>query len=149
MDPFFLALASLIVVIGPWKAAIVFAERTAHLPLDARRLVATGTVVISLAIAVVFLLIGDELIEFFHIDEAAFLVAAGLLILIFAIRMVILEPKDEGPIEPTAARRGVRGGLAAGGLSVVGARCWSPPQRSGRSWRSASRPTRTTSLRSG
>ena len=28
MDAFWLALASLIVVIGPWKAAIVFAERT-------------------------------------------------------------------------------------------------------------------------
>jgi len=99
MDQFFLALSSLIVVIGPWKAAIVFAERTTSLPLDKRRLVAAGTVVISLAIAAVFLFVGDDIVEFFHIDESAFLIAAGLLIVIFAIRMVILEDSHEDPSE--------------------------------------------------
>jgi multiple antibiotic resistance protein len=94
MDAFWLALASLIVVIGPWKAGIVFAERTAPLPLAIRRLVAVATVGIGLIVAVVFVLIGAEIVEFFHIDEAAFLIAAGLLVLVFAIRMVILDEHE-------------------------------------------------------
>jgi multiple antibiotic resistance protein len=94
MDAFWLALASLIVVIGPWKAGIVFAERTALLPRDTRRLVAVGTVVIGLIVAMVFVLVGAEIVEFFHIDEAAFLIAAGLLVLVFAIRMVILDEHE-------------------------------------------------------
>jgi multiple antibiotic resistance protein len=112
MDAFWLALASLIVVIGPWKAGIVFAERTAPLPRDTRRLVAVGTVVIGLIVAMVFVIIGAEIVEFFHIDEAAFLIAAGLLVLVFAIRMVILdehegstpEAVDAAPLEERAWR---------------------------------------------
>jgi multiple antibiotic resistance protein len=120
MEPFFLALASLIVVIGPWKAAIVFAERTASMPLATRRLVAIATVVISLVIAVVFLLVGDDVVKFFHITPAAFQVAAGLLILVFAIRMVILDEKHEEPVD-TSDESGLQTrawGLAAYPLSV-------------------------------
>ena len=102
MDAFWLALASLIVVIGPWKAGIVFAERTAPLPLATRRLVAVATVVIGLIVSVVFVLIGAEIVEFFHIDEAAFLIAAGLLVLVFAIRMVILD-EHEGSMPESVA----------------------------------------------
>ena len=112
MDEFWLALASLVVVIGPWKAAIVFAERTTPLPLGTRRLVALAAVGIGLVIAAVFVLIGVELVEFFHIEPAAFLVAAGLLVLVYAIRMVILEEHqrpegevaDEGQAETNAWR---------------------------------------------
>jgi multiple antibiotic resistance protein len=91
MDQFFLALSSLIVVVGPWKAAVIFAERTTSLSMGKRRLVAAATVAISLTISVLFLVVGEDIVEFFHIDESAFLIAAGLLILVFAIRMVILD----------------------------------------------------------
>ena len=91
MEDFLFALSSLIVVIGPWKAGIVFAERTTPLPLGTRRLVAVAAVIIALVIAAVFVLFGENLVEFFHISEAAFLVAAGLLLLVFSIRMVISE----------------------------------------------------------
>jgi multiple antibiotic resistance protein len=112
MDAFWLALTSLIVVIGPWKAAIVFAERTTPLPRATRRMVAVATVVIGLILAMVFVLVGAEIVEFFHIDEAAFLIAAGLLVLVFAIRMVILdehegstpEAVDDVPLDERAWR---------------------------------------------
>ena len=48
METYLLALSSLIVVIGPWKAAIVFAERTSGLPLATRRMVAVATFAMSL-----------------------------------------------------------------------------------------------------
>ena len=97
MEDFLFALSSLIVVIGPWKAGIVFAERTTPLPLRTRRLIAIAAVIIALAIAAVFVLFGENLVEFFHISEAAFLVAAGLLLLVFSIRMVISDGHhDEG-----------------------------------------------------
>ena len=99
MEDFLFALSSLIVVIGPWKAGIVFAERTTPLPLSTRRLVAVAAVVIALAIAAVFVLFGENLVEFFHISEAAFLVAAGLLLLVFSIRMVISEGHHEEEVE--------------------------------------------------
>ena len=99
MEDFLFALSSLIVVIGPWKAGIVFAERTTPLPLGTRRLVAVAAVIIALVIAAVFVLFGENLVEFFHINEAAFLVAAGLLLLVFSIRMVISEGHHEEEVE--------------------------------------------------
>lgn len=99
MDDFLFALSSLIVVIGPWKAAIVFAERTLPLPTRTRRLVALAAVLISLVIAGIFVLFGDDLLNFFHISDAVFLVAAGLLLLVFSIRMVIGE-EDHGASAP-------------------------------------------------
>ena len=118
MDIYLLALASLIVVIGPWKAAIVFAERTDGMPLDTRRMVAMATVAMATVIALVFVLAGAPIIDFFHIGEAAFLIAAGLLVLVFAIRMVITEEQHE----PAEAHADVDGRtpwrLAAYPLSV-------------------------------
>lgn len=98
-DEFWLAFASLIVVMGPWKAGIVYAEKTALFPLHLRRIIAAAAVIIAFAIALVFVLIGSNLVAFFHISDAAFLVAAGLLLLVFAIRMVILEEHHEAPVE--------------------------------------------------
>lgn len=102
MEIYLLALSSLIVVIGPWKAAIVFAERTSGLPLATRRMVAVATFAMSLVIALIFVLLGAPIIDFFHIGEAAFLIAAGLLVLVFAIRMVISEEQHEPQVEGDA-----------------------------------------------
>ena len=52
MEDFLFALSSLIVVIGPWKAGIVFAERTTALPVSTRRLVAFAAVIIALVLIV-------------------------------------------------------------------------------------------------
>lgn len=119
MDEFALAFASLIVVIGPWKAAIVFAERTTLMPIATRRLVAGAVVLIGLVISAVFVLFGADLVEFFHIDESAFLVAAGLLVLVFAIRMVILD-EDHGvtAAEPDGSPDATAWRLAAYPLAV-------------------------------
>jgi multiple antibiotic resistance protein len=100
MDTYLLMISSLIVVIGPWKSAIVFAERTTPLPLATRRLVAVATVVLAFAIAVVLVILGSSLVALFEISAEAFLVAAGLLLFVFATRMVITE--EQPPTKPVA-----------------------------------------------
>ena len=101
METFWQALAGLIAIAGPWKAAIVFAERTSPLTKATRRLVALTAVLLAAAIGVVFILIGKPLVDLFHIDPGAFLVAAGIIVLVFAIRMVLgLDHDDHGPVHP-------------------------------------------------
>ena len=86
IEDFAFALSSLVVVLGPWKVAIVFAELTSALPVATRRLVAFGTVATSLAIAV-------------------------FLVLVFAIRMMLAErpPRPPGQIVSAARARTAQG----------------------------------------
>lgn len=118
MEDFLFAFSSLIVVVGPWKAGIVFAERTSPFSVATRRLIAIGAVAIALAVAAVFVLVGVELIEFFHISEAAFLIAAGVLLLVFSIRMVIGEGHHDAEVEDEGEGRAKAWGLAAYPLAV-------------------------------
>ena len=100
MDLFFLSFAGLITVVGPWKAGVVFAERAMSLPTPDRRRTAVYTVLISVAVGLVFIVAGDALLDFFHISEAAFLIGAGLLVIVFSIRRVISdEPESHLDLE--------------------------------------------------
>jgi len=106
VDLFLQALAGLIVVVGPWKAGVVFAERTRPLDLPARRRTALSTIGIAVVVGLVFIFVGEPLLDFFHISEAAFLIAAGLIVVVFALGMV-LSDEDEGDaaaIEPSDQR---------------------------------------------
>lgn len=120
IDDFAFALSSLIVVLGPWRVAIVYAERTSPLPVGTRRLVALGTVLISFVVAAFFVLFGAELVRFFRIDEGAFLFAAGLLVLVFAIRMILAEehPMREATTADAETLRARAWQLAAYPLAV-------------------------------
>ena len=96
MDFFWPAFASLIVVAGPWKAAIVYAEKTVTMSRQARRRTAIGTVVIATAVAILLLLFGAALVDLFHVNEPAFLIASGAIVFVFAIQMVLNdEDHDE------------------------------------------------------
>ena len=101
MDTFWQSLAGLIAIAGPWKAAIVFAERTTPLSKATRRLVALTAVLLAAGIGLAFIFIGKPLVDLFHVNPGAFLVAAGLIVLVFAIRMVLgLDHDDYGPVKP-------------------------------------------------
>ena len=94
MEGFWPALGALIVVAGPWKAAIVFAEKTTVMELPKRRRVGFLTVLIASVIGVVLLLFGRALVDLFKIEPAGFLIGAGLIVVVFAIRMVIAPAED-------------------------------------------------------
>ena len=94
MEGFWLALGALIVVAGPWKAAIVFAEKTTAMEKPKRRRVAGLTVLIATVVGVLLLLFGKALVDLFKIKPAGFLIGAGLIVVVFAIRMVI-APAEE------------------------------------------------------
>ncbi len=101
MDTFWQALAGLIAIAGPWKAAIVFAERTTPLAKATRRLVALTAVLVAAAIGLAFIFIGKPLVDLFNINPGAFLVAATIIVLVFAIRMVLgLDEDDHGSVKP-------------------------------------------------
>ena len=117
MDLFLPAFASLIVVAGPWKAAIVFAEKTVTMTRQVRRRVAVATVAIAAAVAIVILLFGVALVELFHINEPAFLIATGAIVFVFALRMVIGEEEpDLGKFEAQEEEEALR--IAAYPLAV-------------------------------
>ncbi|MGI9624049.1 MAG: MarC family protein [Acidimicrobiales bacterium] len=108
VDLFWMSLAGLVVVVGPWKAGIVYAESTIHLKARTRRLTAFYTVGIATVVGTLFILVGAPLLDFFHIDQAAFLIGAGLIVIVFSIGMVIsdsdhsLEPDPDATPETRA-----------------------------------------------
>lgn len=91
METFWPALAGLIVVARPWKAAIVYAEKTVAMSPQGRRRTGLVTVGIATIVGLVLMFFGWALVDLFHINSAAFLIAAGLIVLVFAIRMVIAD----------------------------------------------------------
>ena len=95
MDLFLLSLSGLLVVVGPWKAAIVFAERTSAMAEPTRRLTALYTTGLATVIGLVFILAGEPIVDFFHISEAAFLIGAGLIVVVFSLGMITAEPDHE------------------------------------------------------
>ena len=95
MENFWVAFAALIVVAGPWKAAIVFAESTIPMNEPDRRTTAWWTVIIGAAVGVVVLLFGFALVELFKIETAGFLIGAGIIVVVFAVRMVVVPPDHE------------------------------------------------------
>ena len=117
MEFFLQSLSGLLVVVGPWKAAIVFAERTSGMSERTRRLTSLYTVGLAAVIGLVFILVGEPLIEFFHISEAAFLIGAGLIVVVFSIGMIISEP-DHRPSQPPDDPEGSAFSLAIFPLSV-------------------------------
>lgn len=104
MEPFWIAFAALIVVAGPWKAAIVFAEKTTTMSRGNRRRTAILTVLMAAIAGVVVMLIGQSLVNLFHIEPAGFLIGAGLIVVVFAVQMVIAPAEHESHAEPAALR---------------------------------------------
>jgi len=87
IDIFFMLLATM----GPIKVAIVFAEKTRDMETAVRRRIAIKSVGVATAVGLLFILAGSQLMNFFHFSIAALALAGGLILLIFSIRMVLVE----------------------------------------------------------
>ena len=90
IDIFFMLLATM----GPIKVSIVFAEKTRDLETAVRRKIAIKAVGVATAVGLLFILAGKYMMDFFHFSIAALSLAGGLILLIFAIRMVLTEGKS-------------------------------------------------------
>lgn len=87
VDVFFMLLATM----GPIKVSIVFAEKIRDLAPAIRRRIAFKAVGVATAVGLLFIFAGNHLMEFFYFSVAALTLAGGLILLIFAIRMVLTE----------------------------------------------------------
>ena len=84
--------------------------------ISARRRTALLTVFIATLVGLVFILAGDALVDLFHIEEPAFLIAAGLIVVVFSIRMVIEDGQHTSTGEGDESESALR--LAVYPLSV-------------------------------
>ncbi|MGB2933305.1 MAG: MarC family protein [Methyloceanibacter sp.] len=89
----------LFVTIGPLKAALVYAALTAGTDAAFKREVAIKTVVTSAIVIGIFIFAGEFLLQIFHISLAALKIAGGLILLLFALGMVMGEPKKAEAVE--------------------------------------------------
>ncbi len=96
IDIFFMLLATM----GPIKVAIVFAEKTREMETAVRRRIAFKAVVVATVVGLLFIFAGSRLMNFFHFSIAALSLAGGLILLIFSIRMVLVEGHDNKHTEP-------------------------------------------------
>lgn len=79
----------LIVTMGPLKVSLVFAEVCKDFDPNHRTKIAVRAVLIAGAIGLLFILAGKVLMELFHFSLAALFIAGGLILLVFAIRLIL------------------------------------------------------------
>ena len=85
------AFTMIFVTMGPIKILIVYAEKTATIAPAIRRRVALKAVAIASVIGLLFVLAGKILMDLFKFSIGSLQIAGGLILLIFAIRMVLSE----------------------------------------------------------
>ena len=91
------AFVSFFAIIDPLGNAVVFHLFTRDLPYDRKVLVAVVSILAAAALLILFSLAGQEVLEFLGISEDSFKVAAGLLLLLPAYRLVEHgQPMDAG-----------------------------------------------------
>jgi multiple antibiotic resistance protein len=93
---------TLFVVVNPIGLVPLFIAITGHDPLSRRRRLALEAVIIAAVILMVFIVIGQPLLEALGIELASFQLAGGLVLLIIALRMVLAETRpgaDAWPVE--------------------------------------------------
>lgn len=86
-------------VIDPIGSIPVYLAKTSRLALEDRKKIARNAVLISLGILTFFLIGGQLLLEAMQIPLAAFQIAGGLVLLIFALTMIFGESKPENEIK--------------------------------------------------
>lgn len=88
MDVLFSAFVTLLIVIDPIGNAPIFMALTHNMAPAYRRRMAIRGITLATMILVVFLLVGDSLLETLGIGISAFRIAGGLLLFLLAIDMV-------------------------------------------------------------
>lgn len=97
---------TLLVGMGPVKAAIVYVSETATFTPEVRRRVAIRAVLVAGVVAAFLLLTGFFLAKLLHFTTGALTIAGGLVLLILAIGMILGQGKpkveDAPPKDPDA-----------------------------------------------
>jgi multiple antibiotic resistance protein len=86
------AFVTLLVTIGPFEAAPIFAGLSRHLSPDERRSTIRRAVLISGAVLVIFALVGRELLGLLHVSLPALRTAGGVLLFLEAIHLMFSAP---------------------------------------------------------
>lgn len=84
-------LVTLFVVVNPIGVAPLFLAVAGRESAAARRRIAAQAIIISAVILLVFIAIGQIVLEALGIDLASFRIAGGLVLLVIALRMVLAE----------------------------------------------------------
>lgn len=93
-----------LITLGPGKSAIVYVAMTAGADAGFRRRVAIKTVSTATAVALLFVVAGEVLLEAFHVSIPALKLAGGLILLLFALKMVMGSKSTENDttgVEPS------------------------------------------------
>ncbi len=97
---------TLLVGMGPVKAAIVYLSETADFELAVRQRVAVRAVLVAGVVAAILLVFGAFLARLLHFTTGALAIAGGIVLLILGVRMILGQgkPKIEGgpPKDPDA-----------------------------------------------
>lgn len=83
------------VVAGPVKPMAVISARTGGLPRRERLELVTKAVVVSSAVLFVFALLGERILDFFHVTVPALEIAGGIILFVFALQIVLGESHDD------------------------------------------------------
>ena len=86
------AFVTLLVTIGPFEAAPIFAGLARHLSPDERRRTIRRAVFISGIVLVAFALVGKELLGLLHVSLPALRTAGGVLLFLEAIHLMFSAP---------------------------------------------------------
>lgn len=97
---------TLFVVVNPIGTVPLFIAIAGHEPVRRQRQIATQGVIVAAVILLVFILVGQPLLEALGIDLVSFQIAGGLVLLIIALRMV-LEEVRVAPAGTTTSLRNV------------------------------------------
>jgi len=82
---------ALLVTMGPLKVMLVYADLTRELDKPTRRRIALKTVLIAFTVGLVFIGLGKILLDLFHFSTAALSIAAGAILFIVGVGMVLSE----------------------------------------------------------
>lgn len=99
MTEFFPADAALILLIGmgPFKSVLVYMGATVGMEVDVKRRVALKMVTVAGIVGVGLFVLGKAVQELLHFSDAALIIAAGLILLLLALRMAMGGGPEAGP----------------------------------------------------
>jgi multiple antibiotic resistance protein len=85
---------TLLIVMGPIKVFLVYAQLTRDLEPHVRRQIAIKAVVIAGVVGLVFIVAGKFLLDLFHFSTGALTIAGGAILFVFALNMVLSSGGD-------------------------------------------------------
>lgn len=91
MDQYIEIFAFLFATIGPIKVSVAFAEVTARIPPGLRWMMAFRIVSLAMVLGVILTLTGKILVDLFHFSLPALEVAGGMLLFVYATKIVLFD----------------------------------------------------------